>query len=231
MSDLIVYGSPLSPFVRKVEFALRAKGLDFEYQAVNIMEPPEWFIEINPARRIPVLRDRRYGEEGIPGTIADSSAICAYLERLQPEPALYPADAFEYGRVLWFEEWADTELSTVSGPGMFRPLVFPRLQGAESDVATARRTWHELLPPKLDYLERSLEGRTWLVGDRLTLADVAVAAMLGQIDLCVGRPDAERWPAIAAHYEAVVTRDEMAPAMATAAKMLKKALPEKVDLG
>jgi len=48
-------------------------------------------------RRIPVLRDTSVGEEGPPGTIPDSSAICAYVERKFPEPALYPSDAFEHG--------------------------------------------------------------------------------------------------------------------------------------
>jgi glutathione S-transferase len=231
MTDLVVYGSPLSPFARKVEFLLRAKGLEFTYEAANIMDPPDWFLEISPARRIPVLRDRRVGAEGAAGTLPDSSAICAYLERLAPEPAFYPADAWDHGRAIWFEEWADTELASVSGMGLFRPLVFPRLGGGESDVETARRTWTEKLPGKLDYLEACLEGRDWLVGDALSIADVAVACMLGQIDLCVGPPDGDRWPRVAAHYAAVSEREELAPARAACAKMLAKALPEKIDLG
>lgn len=40
------------------------------------------------AKRIPVLRDRSIGEKGIPGTIADFSAICLYLDR-KHEAGLY----------------------------------------------------------------------------------------------------------------------------------------------
>ena len=53
--SLILYGAPLSPFVRKVDITLREKGVPFELEPVNIMPMPDWFQEISPARRIPVL--------------------------------------------------------------------------------------------------------------------------------------------------------------------------------
>ena len=77
--SLILYGAPLSPFVRKVDAILREKGAEFELESVNIMPMPDWFKEISPARRIPVLRDLSVGKEGPVGTIPDSSAICAYV--------------------------------------------------------------------------------------------------------------------------------------------------------
>ncbi len=67
------------------------------------MPMPDWFKEISPARRIPVLRDLSVGKEGPVGTIPDSSAICAYVERRFPEPAFYPADPFLHGRAVWLE--------------------------------------------------------------------------------------------------------------------------------
>ena len=136
---LILYGAPLSPFVRKVEVLLREKGAEFESEPVNIMPMPDWFKEISPAKRIPVLRDLSVGREGPKGTIADSSAICAFAERKFSEPALYPADAFELGRATWYEEWADTELAGKVGMGIFRPILFPRFQGKESDIPAAKK--------------------------------------------------------------------------------------------
>ena len=79
--DLVLYGSPLSPFVRKAAAVCIEKDVPFEIEAVNVFDPPEWFREISPMKRIPVLRDRSVATEGITGTIADSSAICAYIER------------------------------------------------------------------------------------------------------------------------------------------------------
>ena len=77
MNDLVAY----VPFVRKVEANLRVQGLNYDFELINIMEMPDWFLEISPARRVPVLRDRTIGEKSVAGTIADSSAICAYLDR------------------------------------------------------------------------------------------------------------------------------------------------------
>ena len=172
--SLILYGAPLSPFVRKVDVVLREKGVAFENEPVNIMPMPDWFKEISPARRIPVLRDTDVAKEGRDGTIADSSAICAFIERKHPEPALYPADAYALGRAVWYEEWADTELAQAIGGGIFRPLMFPRFQGKEPDVETAKKTWHEKLPPLFDYLEGELSSDLgsggYLVGSACSIA-------------------------------------------------------------
>ena len=58
-------------------------------------------------------------EEGTTGTIPDSSAICAYIERKHPEPPCYPSDAFDYGRALWIEEYAElTDQDISEEPGI-----------------------------------------------------------------------------------------------------------------
>ncbi|MGE0624873.1 MAG: glutathione S-transferase family protein [Pseudomonadales bacterium] len=138
MADYVVYGTPPSPFVRKVEVVLRGLGVDYDFETVNIMAKPDWFLEISPAGRIPVLRDRTVGETGIPGTIADSSAICLFLDR-KHHAGLYGATAFEAGRVAWLEEYADSEVAMPLGMQVFRPILFPRFQGKESDLATAKK--------------------------------------------------------------------------------------------
>lgn len=230
MADLVLYGAPLSPFVRKAEVALREKGLDYELESVNIMPMPEWFQEISPARRIPVLRDRRVGTEGRAGTLPDSSAICAYLERLAADPPLYPASAFEHGRAIWLEEYADSEVASVAGLNVFRPILFPRFQGKESDLDTARQAWHEKLPRHFDYLESVLDGRSCFVGDQFSIADVAVGCQLTQLDLVVGPPDASRWPSLVAHLNAMKSRPSFQANLDACGRMLKRVLPEKVDL-
>ena len=71
----VVHGASGSPFVRKVAAVCIEKGVDYEIEAVNVFDPPDWFRAISPLKRIPVLRDRSIAEEGVEGTIADSSAI------------------------------------------------------------------------------------------------------------------------------------------------------------
>ena len=55
--SLILYGVPLSPFYRKAEMVLREKGVEFKAETVNILALHDWFKEISPTGRIPVLRD------------------------------------------------------------------------------------------------------------------------------------------------------------------------------
>ena len=75
------------------------------------------------------------------GTIADSSAICAYIEKIHPESPLYPSDPYEYARALWYEEYCDTELIAQIGPGIFRAIQFKRFSGEEPDLETPRKVW------------------------------------------------------------------------------------------
>ena len=228
--SLILYGPPLSPFVRKAEAVMRVKGISFESQSVNLLPMPDWFKAISPARRIPVLRDTSIGAEGRAGTLPDSSAICAFLEKKQPEPPLYPSEPFEHGRAIWLEEWADTELAGAIGMGIFRPIQFPRFQGKEPDVATAKATWAEKLPRLFDYLEEALEdaGATKpeearrLVGGRLSIADVAVGVQLAQLEMVAGLPDVRRWPRAVMFGERMIARPSFAPNLAICRKIVKE---------
>ncbi len=228
MAELVVYGTPVSPFVRKVEVVLKTQGVDYDFENINIMAMPDWFLEISPAKRIPVLRDKSIGEEGIPGTIADSSAICLYLDQ-KLDAGLYGNTAFDAGRVAWLEEYADTELAQVVGMHVFRPILFPRMAGQESDLEAAKKGFTEILPKKLDYLEGTLDGKEFFVADQFSLADIAVGAQMTQLSLVVEPIDASKWPSLAAHTEAMKQRAGFVDSLATCNKMLGKAVPEKVS--
>ena len=82
---MLVIGSYLSPYVRKVLACLHLKGLDYEIDPIVAFMGDDRFTALSPLRRVPVLIDDRV-------TLADSSVICQYLEDRYPAPALYPAD-------------------------------------------------------------------------------------------------------------------------------------------
>jgi len=232
---LILYGAPLSPFVRKAEVVLREKGVEFESESVNILPMPDWFKAISPARRIPVLRDTSIGTEGRAGTLPDSSAICAFLEKRHPEPALYPSEPFALGRAIWLEEWADSELAGAIGLGIFRPLMFPRFQGKPPDIDTAKATWRDKLPRLFDYLEEELEAAgaarpedaRHLLGGVLSIADIAIGVQLAQLSMVAGLPDVRRWPRAVTFAERMFARPSFAPNLAICRKIVK----ERVELG
>jgi glutathione S-transferase len=227
--DLVIYGSPVSPFVRKVAGLCIEKGVEYEVEAVNVFDPPQWFRDISPMKRIPVLRDRSVAEEGLAGTIPDSSAICAYIEKKHPTPALYPADPMALGEALFIEEFADTSLAMAGGLGIFRPIFFAVSKGEEPGLDKARDAWANQLPPVFDVLETRLAGRTYFAGDALSIADITVACVLMQVSLVAETP-LDRWPALAAHFAAMQARPSIAGPYAAAEKMVRRALPTRFDL-
>lgn len=226
----IIYGSPLSPFQRKVEAVLALKGLDYDFEAVSIPGPPDWYREINPLGSIPSLRDTSIAATGTAGTITDSSAICAFLEKKHPEVIVYPDDPHDFGRALWLEEYADTGMAREGGLGLFRPIIFNIIGGKEPDLATAAKTWNEKLPPIWDYLEQQLAGRSYFFGDSYTITDIAVAAQLFQTDLLAGSPDAAKWPALTAHYQGLKAHPCFARNRIACERIIAKMVPEKFDL-
>lgn len=227
--DLVIYGSPVSPFVRKVAAVCIEKDVGFEIEAVNVFDPPEWFREISPMKRIPVLRDRSVGTEGVVGTIADSSAICAYIERKHPSPALYCESAYDHGRALMVEEYVDTTLAATGGLGIFRPIFFAISKGEQPDLDKARATWANDMPPILAWLDSQLERRSFCIGDALSIADISIATVLMQIELVAHLP-LDDYPALAAHHATMAARPSIAGPFAKANAFIAKTLPERFDL-
>jgi len=227
--DLLIYGSPISPFVRKVAGVCIAKGVPYEVEAINVFAPPAWFHDISPMKRIPVLRDRSVAEEGVAGTIADSSAICAFIEKKHPAPALYPEDPMALGEALFIEEYADTALAVAGGMGIFRPIFFAITKGEEPGLDKARDAWTNQLPPVFDVLEKRLGGRAFFAGDALSIADITVACVLMQVSLVAETP-LDRWPGLAAHFAAMQSLPLIAQPYAAAEKLVRRALPTPFDL-
>ncbi len=193
-TDYVIYGTEGSPFVRKVLVTLQEKQLAWTLEEVNVFAPPDWFVEISPARRIPVLRDASLPGTEPEVTLADSSAICGYLERKVPTPALYPSRPRDYGQALWLEEYADTLLAARIGFGLLRTLISAPQKGEAPGLEQARKTVHKDLPPLLDYLEQTLGTRQWFVAEQFGIADIALGAQLmGLVVTRVGI-DANRWP-------------------------------------
>jgi glutathione S-transferase len=222
-NDLLLYGLKGSPFVRKVQVFLAEKAIDFDFEMASPFPAPDWFAEISPLKRIPVLRDRAIGTEGTAGTIPDSSVICAYLERKYPNPPLYPANDFDFARALWLEEYADSEMAGHVGLGLFRPMVMSRLGGKEPDVNKAQETLRDKLPPVFDYLDSAISGREFMVGDQFGIADIAVATQFVNFVLAGAKLDATRWPDLAAWMERLHARPSFAACLAAERKFMPAA--------
>jgi glutathione S-transferase len=207
----------LSPFVRKARVFLAEKGLEYTLEQVNIFPPPDWFREISPLVRIPVLKD-----EDANVTLPDSSIICAYLERKHAEPALYPSDNADYAKALWYEEYADSELASNIGMGMFRPMVVNKLMGKDSDRAKAEQTLNEKLPRYFAYLEKEIGTKDFLVADRFSIADIALATQFANLHHTGYRADAAAYPNITRYVKGIHARPSFAACIAEENRIISK---------
>ena len=195
-----VYGVSLSPFVRKVRVALAEKGIAYELDPVIPVNVSAEYKKISPLGKIPAYQD---GDR----TICDSSVICAYLERVKPEPALYPADAYEYARALWFEEYADGGLVSVVGPKIFfQKFVQPRFFNQPTDEAMVKTAVEQELPPMLDYLESQLTEAPVIAGTRFSIGDIALGSTFVQLRHAGFDVDAKRWPKLRRYVDHVHVR-------------------------
>ncbi len=203
-----VYGAGLSPFVRKVLVVMAEKGLDYQLEPIVPINVSAEFKQISPLGKIPALRD---GER----TLSDSSVICTYLDRKHPSPALYPEDPYDHARALWFEEYADTALVQTIGPKIFFPLIVaPVFMNQQPDHEAVRKTVSEDLPPLLDYLESQLGDGAFVVGDTLSIGDVAIGSQMINLELAGFPPDAARWPKLASYLAGLGERPSFATLIA-----------------
>jgi glutathione S-transferase len=201
---MIIYGSSLSFFVRKVLAYAAERGIEVESRAVAPGGPDAEFAEASPLRKIPAMRDGDY-------CLADSSAIIHYLEAKYPDGALIPAEPEARGRTIWFEEFADTVLSACCGKMFFNRIIAPRFMGLEGDAAAADLAEQNELPPILAYLESIVPEQAFLVGTELTLADLAVASPFVNF-IHMGVPiDANRYPRLTAYIGRMLARPSFAP--------------------
>lgn len=201
-------GAPLSPFVRKARIVAAEKGIDYNYDPrPSPLGWPEGFEKINPLKRIPALLPDAANPDF---AINDSSAICGYFEKLEPQPALYPSDAQAYGRALWFEEVADSDMAGKIGLGVFRPVFFNLATGKPADIETAKQGFEVVADSLLTYLEAQLGDSEYFAGDMFSIADIAITSQLMNLNLVGFGVPADRFAKLRAHYEHSIARPSIA---------------------
>lgn len=202
---MILYGSTLSPFVRKTAAFLGEKGLDFELQPTGFPNHSSEFCAASPFRKMPALQDGDY-------CLADSSAIIHYVEAKYPDPELIPAEPRARGKVIWFDEFSDTILTACGTKMFFNRVVAPRFLGRPGDLEAANAAEKEELPPILDYLEQVVpDAGGFLVGDRITLADIAVASPFANLAHVNVGYDPVRHRRTLAYVDSILGRPSFAP--------------------
>lgn len=216
--SMTVYGAPLSPFVRKLRLLLAEKGLDYQLQIVAPFNQPDWFFEISPLGRIPGFRD---GEL----SLADSSVIAQYIEEQHPKTvALYGHSAAERAQIRWLEKYADYELAPLTTFCVFVNRALNPTMDKPCDEAAVQKAIEDKLPRHFDYLEKTLAGNDYFVGNRLSMADLAFACQVINMEHGNAQIDAARWPGLAALQARLCQRDSVQAILPDECQMLEKLL-------
>lgn len=183
-----------SAFCLKVRMVLQAKGLSYRTVEVTPGVGQVAVFRLSGQRQVPVLVD---GET----VLADSSAIARHLERREPDPALIPTDPRQAAQVHLLEDWADTTLAAAVRVALVQAAALdPQLRVAllPDDLPDPVRSVMGAIPGgwvgnvtelvnqseraelliSLEQLAASVEASPWLVGEQMSLADLAVAAQL-----------------------------------------------------
>lgn len=205
---LKILGANISPYVRKVRVYLAEKNIPYELEPVNPFAAGPEYRKISPLGKIPAMQD---GDV----TLADSSVICAYLERKHPQPALFPADPAAYGRALWFEEYGDGGVSTLSGVIFRQRVVMPLFFKQATDEAAVQACIEKDVPPIFDYLEGQVgDNATALVGGQFSIGDIGLATQFVNLRHAKFTVDASRWPKLAKYIANVHARPSFAAVIA-----------------
>lgn len=211
---MIVYGSTLSPFVRKVLAYGTEKGLALTFVPIGLGSDNPEFRRASPFGKMPGFTDGSFA-------ISDSTAIITYLEAKYPQPFLLPGDPALRARAIWFDEFADTMLSASIGKIFFNTIVSPiflKQPGNEALIAEG----HAELPRLFAYLEANIPPSQFLVGDTITLADVAVASPFVNYAHCGGSVDAATYPRLAAWLALIHARPSFAVMIAAEKAMFER---------
>ncbi|CAN7161360.1 glutathione S-transferase family protein [Bosea sp. LjRoot90] len=154
----------------RVLWALQELGADFEFVPVNVFagetRHPD-FLQLNPAGKIPVLVDGDL-------IVTESAAIVLYLAEKHSDKGLLPASISDRASVYRWMMFAVTELEQPLWRIAKHTAVYPEDKRLPDDVALAREEFLQMAA----VLDRHLEGRQFLVGDRISAADCIAAYTL-----------------------------------------------------
>jgi len=185
---------PLSTYSRRVLIALGEKHIPFEPVVVE-MEARKHrgpaYLTLNPYGRVPTLED-----EGL--VLYESTAILNYLEAKHPSPALVPTDLRDRALVDMHMKLCDLQMTRQAGTIIFPKRFLPKDRWNVAAMSAAKAE----IEKHLGILDAELRGKTYLVAEQFTLADLCYLPFVEFLPLM----EIEAPPNIAAWVERLLAR-------------------------
>lgn len=168
-----LYYNPMSPNVRRVRLTAAVLGIELEEKKLDFAKGehknPE-YLALNPNGAVPTLVDDDF-------VLTESRAIMQYLASKKPESGLLPRDEKARADVTRWQFWDSSHLSPHLGAlameKLFKGMMGlgdPDARKVEEALSSFRRF--------ASVLNKRLEGRQYIVGSALTLADLTIASSL-----------------------------------------------------
>ncbi len=223
----------------KVRFAMAEKQLKWEGIYIDILKGEQFapdYLKLNPKGVVPTLV---HDELVIP----DSTVICEYLDHIEPETSLHPQDPWEHAQVRYWTKAVDEDLHPACGAVTFvcshrhtvmrlgkekldEFLASTPSQSVTSDWKAQKRAFVlqgfeapgaadkvRLYDTYLHKMEAALAESSWLVGNRFTIADVALTPYVTRLAMMSmeGLWEGGRLPKLAAWYHRIKARPAFKP--------------------
>jgi glutathione S-transferase len=181
-----------SPNTRRVRLTARVLGLQLQEQHLDLAKGEHktaQYLAFNPNGAIPTLVDGDF-------VLSESRAIMQYLVSKQPESGLLPRDQRSNADVVRWQFWDSSHFSPPLGSLAFQLIIKPLLGLGRPDAGKVEEALTEFRRFAA-VLDQRLDGRQYVVGGALTLADLTLAASLmyaQQSDLPLGHfPNLQAW--------------------------------------
>jgi glutathione S-transferase len=179
----------LCPFVQRSVITLLEKGHDFQIAYINLDDPPQWFKDVSPLGKVPVLQ---VGEE----VLFESAVINEYIDEITP-PSLHPQNPLMKAKNrAWIEFGSE--------------LLMAQFRFVMSQDKNSYETNLKELQEKLQRLETVLSGGTFFNGEQFSLVDTAYAPLFMRLELLkqwanldFNLPKIQRWSAALLAKESV----------------------------
>lgn len=170
MNNHIQLYSLATPNGQKVSIALEEMGIDYDAHRIDISEGDQFsdeFIRINPNSKIPAIVDP-VADEGAPLAIMESGAILLHLA--EKTGKFLPINPTKRSQTLQWLFWQMAGL----GPMFGQFGHFTRYASTEHDLTYGQERYTKEAKRLLAVLEKQLEGKQYIIGDELTIADFAI---------------------------------------------------------
>jgi glutathione S-transferase len=179
------------PFVQRAVITLKHKQIDYDITYIDLADPPDWFLQLSPLKKVPVLK---IDDE----VLFESAVINEYLDEITGAD-LQPKDPLQRARNRAWIEFASNMLGN---------LYMMKMSKDEAHYSKYRDTLVELL----QRVENRFGDGPWFNGEQFSLADTAFAPFFRQNSVAHNQMsvlDPQSTPKVAAWAERLLALPEV----------------------